>query len=136
MAPVRRSSTESSSIRSGPEARRVLVLMPGTQGGAGDFELLARDVVERVPGLQVWSIDRRSQPLEDTSLFARLEAGEASLQEMFDHYLGWIVNGGDAGRPLQVPHPTTVPFAREWGMETALEDARAVVQLAGRKGRR
>jgi hypothetical protein len=79
--------------QTGPaEARRVLVLMPGTQGRAGDFELLARDLAERVPGIQIWSIDRRSQPLEDTSLFARLEAGEASLQEMFDYYLGWIVN--------------------------------------------
>jgi pimeloyl-ACP methyl ester carboxylesterase len=118
------------------DARRVLVLMPGTQGGAGDFELIAHDVVERVPRLQVWSIDRRSQPLEDTSLFARLEAGEASLQEMFDYYLGWIVNGGMPADHFRFLNPTTVPFAREWGMETALEDARAVVQLAGRKGRK
>lgn len=56
----------------GPEsAKRILVLMPGTIGGAGNFALLAQDLVERVPGLQVWSIDRRSQSLEDTSAFAR-----------------------------------------------------------------
>src|SRR3954469_19737523 len=34
-------------------ARRVLVLMPGTQGGAGDFTLDARYLVKHVPGLQV-----------------------------------------------------------------------------------
>lgn len=123
--------------QTGPaDARRVLVLMPGTQGGAGDFALLAHDVVERVPRLQVWSIDRRSQVLEDTSLFERLEAGEASLQEAFDYYLGWIVNGGMPVDHFRFLNPTTVPFARQWGMETALEDARAVVELARRKGRK
>jgi pimeloyl-ACP methyl ester carboxylesterase len=123
--------------QTGPaDARRVLVLMPGTQGGAGDFELIARDLVERVPGIQVWSIDRRSQPLEDTTLFARLERGEASLQEMFDYYLGWIVNGGMPAEHFQFLDADSVPFARDWGMETTLEDARAVVRLAARKGRK
>jgi pimeloyl-ACP methyl ester carboxylesterase len=117
-------------------ARRVLVLMPGTQGGAGNFALLAREIVDRVPGLEVWAIDRRSQPLEDTGMFARLEAGEATLQEMFDYYLGWITNGGQPLDHFRFLNPTTVPFARQWGMETALEDARAVVDLARRKGRK
>src|SRR5688500_6499273 len=58
--------------KTGPaSARTVLVLVPGFSGGAGDFTLLARDLVRRVPGLQVWSVDRRSQALEDTSLFDR-----------------------------------------------------------------
>jgi pimeloyl-ACP methyl ester carboxylesterase len=89
-----------------------------------------------VPRLQVWAIDRRSQPLEDTSMFAQLEAGEASLQEMFDYYLGWITNGGQPVDHFRFLNPTTVPFAREWGMETALEDARGVVELARSKGRK
>ncbi|MEO8092080.1 MAG: alpha/beta hydrolase [bacterium] len=117
-------------------ARRVLVLMPGTIGGAGDFALLSQTLVERIPGLQVWSIDRRSQGLEDTSVFARLEAGEASLQEAFDYYLGWIVNGGMPAEHFTFLNPFSVPFARQWGMETALEDARQVVRLAGRQGRK
>jgi len=50
--------------RLGPSAARtVLVLVPGTGGGAGDFTLVARDLVRRVPGLQVWAVDRRSQAL-------------------------------------------------------------------------
>ena len=79
----------------GPKrAERVLVLMPGTPGGAGDFTLLARDLVKRVDDLQVWAIDRRSQALEDTSVFAQALDGQKSLQEMFDYYLGWVTNGG------------------------------------------
>ena len=47
-------------------ARTVLVLVPGTNGGRGDFTLTARELVKDVPGLQVWAVDRRSQRLEDT----------------------------------------------------------------------
>ena len=42
-----------------PKAKRVLILVPGFLGGAGDFRLIARDIVKRVPGLQVWAFDRR-----------------------------------------------------------------------------
>ncbi|MFM9043108.1 MAG: hypothetical protein ACKOPI_03030, partial [bacterium] len=34
-------------------AKKVLILTPGTQGGAGDFTLMARELVKKVPGLQV-----------------------------------------------------------------------------------
>ncbi len=88
----------------GPDdAKRVLVLMPGTSGGAGNFSLVGRDIVKRVPNLAVWAIDRRSRPLEDTHVFEQLDAGDVTLQEAFDHYLGWLTNGGAAGRPLRVP---------------------------------
>jgi hypothetical protein len=117
------------------KADRVLVLMPGTLGGAGDFTLLARDLTKRVDGLQVWAIDRRSRPLEDTAVFEQALAGERPLQEMFDYYLGWLTNGGTPAEHFEFLDPATVPFAREWGMEVALEDARRVVRAAGRKGR-
>jgi hypothetical protein len=117
--------------------RKVLVLMPGTLGGAGDFTLTARYLVRRIKGLQVWAIDRRSQALEDTSMFRAALRGKASLQEMFDYYLGWI----DGATPphhvaLRDPADGDAPFARKWGMKVALDDARAVVKLAGRRGRR
>ena len=73
-------------------AKSVLVLMPGFQGGAGDFTLDAREIVKRVPGLQVWAVDRRSQALEDTSRFADALAGRISVQQAFDYYLGWLAN--------------------------------------------
>jgi pimeloyl-ACP methyl ester carboxylesterase len=120
----------------GPKkADRVLVLMPGTQGGAGDFTLVAQDLIEQVDGLQVWAIDRRSQVLEDTSMFERALVGQASLQEMFDYYLGWITNGGTPADHYDFVDANTVPFARDWGMKTALDDARKVVLAAGKGGR-
>ena len=114
---------------------QVLVLMPGTQGGAGDFTLIARELVERRKGLAVWALDRRSQVLEDTAVFERANRGETSLQAMFDHYLGWLTNGGTPADHFEFLDVSTVPFAADWGMETALEDARAVVKKAAKGGR-
>ena len=114
---------------------QVLVLMPGTQGGAGDFTLMARELVERRKGLAVWSLDRRSQVLEDTSVFESANRGETGLQEMYDYYLGWLTNGGTPAEHFEFLDTSTVPFAADWGMETALEDARAVVEKAGKRGR-
>jgi hypothetical protein len=52
--------------RFGPaSAKRVLILVPGTQGGAGDFSLVGPEIVRRVKGLQVWAYERRTQALED-----------------------------------------------------------------------
>ena len=118
------------------KGKRVLVLMPGTQGGAGDFTLDARYLVKRVPGLQVWAIDRRTQALEDTATFAAAERGDISLQQAFDYYLGWITNGGTPANHFQFRLNNADPYAREWGMGVALNDAHAVVQLARNHGRR
>jgi pimeloyl-ACP methyl ester carboxylesterase len=113
----------------GPKsAKRVLVLMPGTVGGAGDFTLIARNLVKRVPSLQVWAIDRRSNALEDTATFAQADRGEVPLQQAFDYYL----NGGG----FRFRGANEDPYAREWGMAVALDDARAVVLRARAHGRR
>jgi pimeloyl-ACP methyl ester carboxylesterase len=121
----------------GPKsAKRILVLMPGTQGGAGDFTLVARDLVKRVRGLQVWAIDRRTQALEDTATFAAAETGQIPLQQAFDYYLGWITNGGNPPNHFQFRPAEADPYAREWGMAVALNDARAVVRKARSRGRR
>lgn len=115
---------------------RVLVLMPGTQGGAGDFTLTARYLVREVDGLQVWAIDRRTQALEDTSVFRRALRGSAGLQDAFDHYLGWITNGGTPTDHFQFLDAGEYPFARRWGMGVALRDAHAVVRQALNGGSR
>lgn len=104
-------------------AKSVLVLVPGTQGGAGDFALVGPEIAERVPGLQVWAMDRRSYQLEDTSGFDTGDPARA-----FQYYLG---GGGFAP-----PADADVPWARKWGLTLALEDLRRVVRRAGRGGRR
>ena len=129
--PARRRSTRSAYNRIGPDdAKRVLVLMPGTSGGAGDFTLVGRDIVKRVDNLAVWAIDRRSRPLEDTSVFEQLDAGDVTLQEAFDYYLGWITNGGVPVDHYDFLDAEAAGYARDWGMKTALNDARAVVKEA------
>jgi pimeloyl-ACP methyl ester carboxylesterase len=108
-------------------ARNVLVLMPGTIAGAGDFTLTGRYLVRKVPGLQVWAVDRRSQALEDTSMFAKALSGRATPQQAFDYYLG--------GGGYTFVDTSALPFARDWGMKVALDDVRRVVQAARRGGR-
>ncbi len=104
------------------KAKRVLVLVPGFLGGAGDFRLIARDIVKRVPGLQVWAFDRRSQAFEDTSGF---RSGDPAKADAF--YLGLKykrVVGKD------------VPYVGQWGLKQSLEDLRRVVRKARAGGRR
>ena len=47
----------------------ILVLVPGFEGGAGDFKILAENLIARAHGaglvLEVWAFDRRSNQLED-----------------------------------------------------------------------
>ena len=116
-----------SAVKVGPaSARNVLVLVPGTQAGAGYMLPFARDLVAARRGWQVWVVERRENLLEDHS---RLTG--ASPQAMFDYYLGWI------GQSNPGPHfqPADAPFARSWGMRVAVEDLRVVVRAAARGGR-
>ncbi|MEA2364351.1 MAG: hypothetical protein QOD71_3496 [Thermoleophilaceae bacterium] len=107
----------------GPEdATQVLVLVPGTQGGAGGITPVARDIVRAVPRTQVWVVDRREQAFEDLGVFRRRDPDEA-----LDYYLGFkyrAVRGEDAR------------FVSEWGLGVQLRDLRAVVRRASAGGRR
>ena len=117
------------------KADTVLVLVPGFQGGAGDFTLIGHDIVDRVGNLQVWAVDRRSQALEDTSRFTGALAGKVSVQSAFNYYLGWLAD------PTITPHyqpldGSKLAFAKDWGLKTALDDVRSVVLRAHRAGKR
>ncbi len=115
-------------VKEGPgSARNVLVLAPGTQAGAGYLLPVARDMVARMPGWQVWAVDRRENLLEDHSALD----GTASPQELFDYYLGWIGNQSIARHFT----PADAPFARDWGMKVAVEDLRRVIREARKGGR-
>ena len=114
-------------------ADHVLVLIPGTSGGAGDFTLDGRWLARNVPDLQVWAIDRRENALEDTAMFKEGLAGTKSAQEVFDYYLGWL-NGATPPDHYDFLDTSQFGFAREWGMEVALDDVRAVVKRARKQG--
>lgn len=102
-------------------ARQVLVLVPGEFGAAGSLAPLARELVARLPGTQVWAVDRREQDLADLSGFRR------PLRQAAAYYLG--------GRYQS--HPArSVPYVAGWGLSVELADLRKVVLAARDGGRR
>ena len=118
-------------LQVGPaRARNVLVLNPGTSAGAGYFVPLAADVVRRTHGRwQVWSVERRENLLEDQSVLDQAKQGRATPQQVFDYYLGWLVNPAITNHFNPVPD-AAVPFARGWGMNVEIEDLHRVVEAA------
>jgi hypothetical protein len=123
-------------IKVGPKsARNVLVLNPGTSASAAYFVPLAKDVVTRAKGWQVWAVERRENLLEDHSMFNQAKKGTATPQQVFDYYLGHLNN------PSISPHFQSIPtddvaFARKWGMRVEVEDIHRVVKVAKRLGGR
>jgi len=117
------------------KAKTVLVLVPGTNGGRGDFTLTAREIVKDVPGIAVWAVDRRSEQLEDTSVFKAALAGSVTPKAMFDYYAGWIADPSVTPH-YQPPDASKLGFAADWGLRVQLEDVKRVIAKAHEGGRR
>jgi hypothetical protein len=116
------------------KARHVLVLEPGTSAGAPYFRVIAKDLLARLPGWQVWSVERRENLLEDHSVADRALAGRATVQQLFDYYLGWL-GKADAGPHFQPLPDSAAQYAKRWGMGVAMGDLHRVVRAARRGGR-
>jgi pimeloyl-ACP methyl ester carboxylesterase len=103
-----------------PSAKHVLVLVPGTQMGAGSVGFPGRAIqAELGSGWQVWAEDRREAAFVDRRGFA----GSATAAKSYY---------------LHRYHPVTTrtaPFARKWGLKVALNDLREVIKRAGAGGR-
>jgi pimeloyl-ACP methyl ester carboxylesterase len=111
-------------------AHNVLVFEPGTSAGGAYIVPFARSIVERLPDWQVWSVERRENLLEDQTMLHRGKVGKATPQEVFHYYLGYL-----AEAPASKPHMSLIPsepvsFAREWGMNVAVEDLHTVIDAA------
>ena len=121
-------------LKEGPaDARKVLVLLPGTSGGAGYLAPVARDIVSKAKDWQVWAVERRENLFEDHSYADRLKRGEITAQQFFDYYLGWFTN------PSVNPHYAlslgAPAYARGWGMRVAVEDLKRVIDEARSQSR-
>jgi hypothetical protein len=116
-------------------ARNVLLLNPGTSASAAYFAPVAKDIVERADGWQVWAVERRENLLEDHSMLDRAKRGTATGRQLFDYYLGWLTDSSVTPHFQFVPD-ASVGFARRWGMRVEVEDLRRVVAAARRGGRR
>ncbi|MEV1167080.1 hypothetical protein [Nonomuraea sp. NPDC049784] len=104
-----------------PGARQVVVLVPGQFGAAGGLAPLARELAARLPGTQIWAVDRREQNLTDLRGFRR------SPDRAADYYLG---------EHYRAQTPQTVPYVGQWGLGVELADLRRVVLAAADGGRR
>jgi len=118
-----------------PSASHVLVLVPGTNGGAGDFDLVGPYLASHVPNLQVWAEMRREGVLQDESVVQSTLAGKTTTQQMFDYYLGWIADPSIKNhyQPLKA---ADYSFVDDWGMAVAMNDLHAVIMKAQDGGKR
>jgi pimeloyl-ACP methyl ester carboxylesterase len=121
-------------LKVGPRsAKNVLVLEPGTSAGSAYFVPLAKWIVAKTPGWQVWSVERRENLLEDQSELNLFKEHKASATQLFDYYLGYIKDPSITHH-FQTISNSSVEFAKDWGMNVAVEDLRTVIEAAKKLG--
>jgi pimeloyl-ACP methyl ester carboxylesterase len=121
-------------LKVGPSsAKNVLVLEPGTSAGSAYFVPLARWIVAKAKGWQVWAVERRENLLEDQSELDLAKEGKATAAQLYDYYLGYLKDPTitDHFHPVAT---ASVAFAKQWGMQVAVEDLRDVIAAAHRLG--
>jgi len=121
-------------IKMGPSsAKNVLVLEPGTSAGAGYFVPLAQWIVSKTKGWQVWSVERRENLLEDQSELNLFKQGKATATQLFNYYLGYLKNAAISPHFQMIPS-SEVEFAKQWGMNVAVQDLHTVIGAAKKLG--
>jgi pimeloyl-ACP methyl ester carboxylesterase len=121
-------------LETGPRnAPNILVLNPGTSASAAYFEPLAKTVVQKAKGWQVWAVERRENLLEDHSMLDKGKAGTATPRQVFDYYLGYLADSSITDHFRLIPD-SEVAFARGWGMRVEIEDLNRVVLAAKKRG--
>ncbi len=121
-------------VKIGPSsAKNVLVLEPGTSAGSAYFVPLAKWIVSKAPGWQVWSVERRENLLEDQSELNLFKDGKATATQLFDYYLGYIKDPAITHHFQTIPN-STVEFAKSWGMNVAVQDLHTVIGAARKLG--
>jgi pimeloyl-ACP methyl ester carboxylesterase len=117
--------------KGGGQARNVLVLEPGTSAGAAYFVPFAKWLVESTKGWQVWSVERRENLLEDQSMLNKAKRGKITGEELFDYYLGYLLDGSITTHIQPVSEEAAIKDgARQWGMNVAVEDLHVVIERA------
>ena len=121
-------------IKVGPSgAKNVLVLEPGTSAAAAYFVPLAKWVVSKASGWQVWSVERRENLLEDQSELNLYKEHRATTTQLFDYYLGYLKDPSISHHYQPVAN-STVEFAKQWGTNVAVQDLHVVIGAAKKLG--
>ncbi len=121
-------------IKVGPSgAKNVLVLEPGTSAAAAYFVPLAKWIVSKASGWQVWAVERRENLLEDQSELNLYKDHKATTTQLFDYYLGYLKDSSISHHYQPVAN-ATVEFAKQWGMNVAVQDLHVVITAAKKLG--
>jgi pimeloyl-ACP methyl ester carboxylesterase len=118
-----------------PSARNVLVLEPGTSAAAAYFVPFAKWVTSAAPSWQVWAVQRRESLLEDQSEANLAKEHKVSATQLFDYYLGFLADKRVTHHLKFIPD-STVEFAKQWGMNVAVQDLHRVIGAAEKLGGR
>ena len=121
-------------IKVGPaSSKNVLVLEPGTSAGSAYFVPLAKWVVSHTTGWQIWSVERRENLLEDQSQLNAFKHGKTTSRQVYNYYLGYLKDPSIANHFQMIPN-SSVAFAKQWGMNVAVEDLHRVIGAAKQRG--
>jgi pimeloyl-ACP methyl ester carboxylesterase len=118
----------------------VLILVPGFEGGAMDFKILAENLIPRAAAqgvkLEIWAFDRRTNQLEDRAgviLAETLGDAHAALDWYYGGELGLTLSPALAGLGRRANFYDTqadIPFIAEWTNLVFSRDIDAVVTAA------
>ncbi len=130
------------SDQDGRQPDAILVLVPGFEGGASNFFLLADALLRRAQAenslaLEVWAMDRRSNQLEDRvglDLAEDLDAPQVGLDFLFGEELGLELSqplvDGPNRRVVFYNNSSDTAFIAQWTPLVHSLDIDAIVQLA------
>jgi pimeloyl-ACP methyl ester carboxylesterase len=121
-------------IEVGPaSAKNVLVFEPGTSAAAAYFVPLAKWIVSNAKGWQVWAVQRRENLFDDESELNLAKEGKVSSTQLFDYYLGFL-DDKSVKHHIAISKYLNVSYAKQWGMNVAVQDLRIVIQAAEKLG--
>jgi pimeloyl-ACP methyl ester carboxylesterase len=124
------------------EPDAILILIPGFEGGANDFKILAENLIPKVSSetgltLEVWAFDRRSNQLEDSFGLDIAEAhsdAHIALDWLFGSELGLTLDpalvAGPNRRAVFYSNQSDTPFIAEWTPLVFSRDIDAIVEKA------
>ena len=116
------------------QLKAILVLMPGLLGGAGDFDTMAKTIVQMGRGdIEVWTVDRRSVLLND---FTGIQA--AWNQQNPGLAVGYYFSNAsiDGKTYTGMPPTASVSYMSEWGLDTTLRDLNTIISLVPQQYRK
>jgi pimeloyl-ACP methyl ester carboxylesterase len=116
----------------------ILILVPGFEGGANNFRILAQNLLVRARDdhgltLEVWGVDRRTNQLEDT---AGLDLAEQAVDPLlganwaFGDELGLPLDPRLSRRAVFYNAQDDVPFMADWTNLVFSRDIDAIVDAA------